>query len=177
MDIWSKEKRSEVMAKIRSKNTEPEMMLRKALFAKGFCYRINYNKLSGKPDIVFPKYKTVIFVHGCFWHGHDNCKIAHIPKSNTEFWEHKIMINQERDKSNEMKIVSSGWKALTFWECEIPKKTIESVLESIIATLHRNIPHPYSTRIRLYEEREDNIMMVAEDIVPYGQQKQLSYQF
>ena len=84
MDIWDKKKRSEVMSKIRSKNTKPEILLRKALFAKGYRYRINDKRLPGKPDIVLPKYKTVIFVHGCFWHGHENCKIAHIPKSNIE---------------------------------------------------------------------------------------------
>jgi len=155
------------MAKIRSKNTEPEMILRKALFAKGFRYRINYKKLSGKPDIVLPQYKVAIFVHGCFWHGHENCKISHIPKSNTEFWQQKIRANQKRDRSNEMKIIALGWQVLTFWECEISKKTIESILETIIATFHKNIPPSYSTRIRLYEEREDNIMMVAEDIVEY----------
>ena len=91
MDIWDKKKRSEVMSKIRSKNTKPEMTLRKALFANGYRYRINYKKLPGKPDIVFPKYKTAIFVHGCFWHGHDiNCIDSHIPKTNTSFWIEKI---------------------------------------------------------------------------------------
>lgn len=90
MDIWDKQKRTDVMARIRSKDTKPEIMLRKSLFAQGFRYRINYKKLPGKPDIVLPKYKTVIFVNGCFWHGHENCKIAHIPKSNIAFWEKRF---------------------------------------------------------------------------------------
>lgn len=90
MDIWDKKKRSEVMSKIRSKNTKPEIALRKALFAKDYRYRINDKKLSGKPDIVLPQYKIVIFVYGCFWHGHENCKVAHIPKSNIDFWKDKI---------------------------------------------------------------------------------------
>ena len=86
MDIWNKEKRSECMSRIRSKNTKPELALRKALFARGFRYRVNDKKLPGKPDIVLPKYKTVIFIHGCFWHGHEDCKYAYIPKTNTRFW-------------------------------------------------------------------------------------------
>ncbi|MDR1181195.1 MAG: very short patch repair endonuclease [Bacteroidales bacterium] len=166
MDIWSKEKRSEVMSKIRSKNTEPEMILRKALFAKGYRYRINYKKLPGKPDIVFPKYKTVIFIHGCFWHGHEHCKIAHIPKRNTDFWARKISMNKERDKNNEMKVAALGWKVLTFWECEISKKELPLILERVINIFHQNTP-VYATRIKFYEEREDSVMMVAEDIVVY----------
>ena len=168
MDIWSKEKRSEVMSKIRSKNTEPEMILRKALFAKGYRYRVNYKKLSGKPDIVFPKYKTVIFVHGCFWHGHEHCKIAHIPKSNTEFWQHKISTNKERDKNNEEKICALGWKVLTLLECEISKKKLPHILERVIYTLHQNVPVLYATHIKFYEERDEQILKVAEDIVVYG---------
>jgi DNA mismatch endonuclease (patch repair protein) len=167
MDIWSKEKRSEVMSKIRSKNTEPEIILRKALFAKGFRYRVNDKKLPGKPDIVFPKYKTVIFMHGCFWHGHEQCKIAHIPKSNTDFWRQKISTNKERDKNNELKILALGWKVLTFWECEISKKNIPKIVERVIYTFHQSPPILYTTRIKFYEEREEKIMMVAEDIVPY----------
>src|SRR5690554_557805 len=98
MDIWDKEKRSEVMSKIRSKNTRPEMILRKALFARGFRYRVNDRRLPGTPDIVLPKYRTVVFVHGCFWHGHDGCKYASIPKTNTEFWVDKITTNKKRDR-------------------------------------------------------------------------------
>jgi DNA mismatch endonuclease (patch repair protein) len=90
MDIWSKEKRSECMSKIRSKNTKPELALRKALFARGFRYRVNDKHLLGKPDIVLPKYKTIIFLHGCFWHKHENCKYVCTPKTNTEFWVDKI---------------------------------------------------------------------------------------
>lgn len=136
MDIWDKKKRSEVMSKIRSKNTKPEILLRKALFSKGLRYRINYKKLPGKPDIVFPKYKTVIFVHGCFWHGHKNCKIAHIPKSNINFWKNKIEKNKERDGLNYERITHLGWKIVVVWECQISKKTIQELAENITLVLN-----------------------------------------
>lgn len=136
MDIWDKKKRSEVMSKIRSKNTKPEILLRKAVFSKGLRYRINYKKLPGKPDIVFPKYKTVIFVHGCFWHGHKNCKIAHIPKSNINFWKNKIEKNKERDGLNYERITHLGWKIVVVWECQISKKTIQELAENITLVLN-----------------------------------------
>lgn len=135
MDIWDKKKRSEVMSKIRSKNTKPEVMLRKALFAKGYRYRINYKKLPGKPDIVFPKYKTAIFVNGCFWHGHEGCKIAHIPKTNQVFWIDKITRNKERDIQNIILLEKSGWKVITIWKCDITSKKINILLETIVQNL------------------------------------------
>jgi DNA mismatch endonuclease (patch repair protein) len=168
MDIWDKKKRSEVMSKIRSKNTKPEMALRKALFAKGFRYRINYKKLPGKPDIAFPKYKTAIFVHGCFWHGHEDCKISHIPKSNTEFWEHKISTNKERDKRSVMRILSLGWKVFTVWECEISKNNLPNILDKIIEILHKKESFPSVAKIKFYEEIDNEVMKVAEDVVFYG---------
>lgn len=119
MDIWSREKRSEVMSRIRNKGTKPEVTLRKALFARGFRYRVNVKTLPGKPDIVLPRYKTVIFVHGCFWHGHPGCKYAYTPKSNTEFWVNKISGNRERDAVVKRELEESGWKVIIVWECEI----------------------------------------------------------
>lgn len=107
------------MSQIKSKNTKPEITLRKALFARGFRYRVNVGNLPGKPDIVLPKYKTIIFVHGCFWHGHPGCKYAYIPKSNTEFWATKISTNRERDITTERKLIELGWHVITVWECEI----------------------------------------------------------
>ena len=100
------------MSRIRNKGTKPEIMLRKALFARGFRYRVNVKSLLGKPDIVLPRYKTVIFVHGCFWHRHPGCKYAYTPKSNTEFWINKISSNQERDVSTKHKLEESGWKVI-----------------------------------------------------------------
>lgn len=96
-----------------------EVTLRKALFARGFRYRVNVKTLPGKPDIVLPRYKTVLFVHGCFWHGHPGCKYAYTPKSNTEFWVNKISGNQERDAVVKRELEESGWRVIIVWECEI----------------------------------------------------------
>lgn len=118
-DVFSKEKRSEVMRAVKGKDTKPEVRLRKALFALGYRYRLNVKDLPGKPDIVFPKHRTVIFVHGCFWHGH-NCKRgARTPKSNTEYWREKIARNKRRDKDNAAALKKLGWRVITVWECEL----------------------------------------------------------
>ncbi len=143
MDIWSKEKRSECMSKIRSKNTKPELALRKALFARGFRYRVNDIRLPGKPDIVLPKYKTVIFVNGCFWHKHENCKYAYTPKTNTQFWVDKINSNVERDNKNLKELKTMGWNIIVVWECEIRhinKYDIVPLVNEIEATLLVNVP-------------------------------------
>ena len=122
LEFFSKDKRSECMSKFLSINTKPELALRKALFEMGFRYRVNYTKLPGKPDIVLPKYKTVIFINGCFWHRHEGCKYASIPKTNTQYWLDKITSNVERDKVNLIKLSALGWRVLTIWECEIRHK-------------------------------------------------------
>lgn len=127
MDIWSKDKRSNVMSRIKSKNTKPELLLRSALHKEGFRYRIHINDLPGKPDIVMPKYKTVIFVNGCFWHYHKKCTDGRIPKSNTIFWEEKISHNVEKDEVNYGYCRKLGWKVLVVWECEIEKDLNEVV--------------------------------------------------
>ncbi|GHT37885.1 hypothetical protein FACS189435_3880 [Bacteroidia bacterium] len=172
MDIWDKKKRSDVMSKIRSKDTNPELMLRKVLFKKGYRYRVNYKSLPGKPDIVLPKYKAAIFVHGCFWHGHEGCKMAHIPKSNVDYWEDKISKNKVRDISNKEKLLSLGWKVITVWECEISKQKMPALVDSIIETLHSSAQVPYGAKIRLYEEINNEVMKVAEDIVIYTKSTQ-----
>lgn len=122
MDIWSKRKRSEVMSKIKSKNTKPELILRKELFKMGYRFRIHDNTLPGKPDIKLPKYNTVIFVHGCFWHFHKKCKEGRIPSSNSEFWKIKLERNITNDKKNIRLLRKQGWIVLVVWECEIEKK-------------------------------------------------------
>ena len=108
-DIFSSQKRSDIMSKISGKNTKPEILVRKFLFSKGFRYRINVKTLPGKPDIVLPKYKTVIFINGCFWHGH-NCKKGKLPSSNIDFWKEKISNNKSRDDKNSDLLVKLGWK-------------------------------------------------------------------
>ena len=134
-DIFSQTKRSDIMSKISSKDTKPEILVRKSLFSKGFRYRINVKTLPGKPDIVLPKYKTIIFVNGCFWHGH-NCKKGKLPSSNTDFWKEKISNNKSRDAKNSDLLVKLGWKVIIIWQCEISKidnrtKILNKLLEDI----------------------------------------------
>lgn len=119
MDRLSKERRSEIMSRIRGKNTSPEMKVRSLLHRLGYRYRLHYDKLPGKPDLAFPTRKKVIFVHGCFWHGHEGCSKGRLPKSNLEYWEPKIARNKERDEENTEKIKSGGWRVLTVWQCEL----------------------------------------------------------
>lgn len=130
MDIWSKEKRSEVMSKIRSSNTQPERRVRKMLTVLGYRYRLNVKGLPGKPDIVLRKYNAIIFVHGCFWHLHSKCRDGTIPKSRTEYWEAKLLKNKERDAEKFRKLKQQGWKVLRLWECEI-KKNPDKVIDKI----------------------------------------------
>jgi len=121
-DKLTPEERSILMSKIRSKNTKPELIVRRFLFSKGLRYRIHDSRYPGSPDIVLPRYKTVILVNGCFWHGHKNCWTAHIPESNSQYLEKKIRRNIERDKENLMLLKKTGWKVIVIWECQLNKK-------------------------------------------------------
>lgn len=118
VDIISEERRSWNMSRIRSKNTKPEMIVRSMLHRMGLRFRLHDRKLPGNPDIVLPKYKTVIFVHGCFWHRHSGCRYAYTPKSRIDFWEEKFSRNIKRDQEVRCKLEIINWKALTVWECE-----------------------------------------------------------
>ena len=122
MDFVSKSKRSKIMRSIKSRDTKPEVYLRKFLYANRLRYRVNYKKLPGKPDIVFVSKKLAIFVHGCFWHQHKNCDITNKPRSNTKFWKEKFTKNKERDKLNQAKLKEIGWTPIVIWECEILDK-------------------------------------------------------
>ena len=130
MDIWSKEKRSEVMSNIRSTNTSPEIRVRKMLFSQGYRYKLHVKNLPGKPDIVLRKYNAVIFVHGCFWHLHSECRDGTIPKTRTAYWKDKLLRNKERDKEHMRKLQKQGWRVLQLWECEVENKP-EEVLERL----------------------------------------------
>lgn len=113
--------RSQNMAKVKNKNTKPEIFLRKLLWHKGFRYRVNYKNLPGSPDIYLSKYRAAIFVNGCFWHMHENCKYSSIPKNNHEFWKNKLEGNVERDKKNYARLESMGIKVIVVWGCEIKR--------------------------------------------------------
>ena len=133
-DTKTTEERSYNMSRIRSKDTQPEEMVRKYLFAHGFRFRKNVKTLPGCPDVVLPKYKTVILVQGCFWHMHD-CGRFHWPSSNREYWEPKIRRNVERDRINIERLQASGWSVLTIWECELKKKAFQSTMENLIESI------------------------------------------
>lgn len=134
-DRITKEQRSKNMSHIRSKDTSIELKVRKYLFSLGYRYRVNYKKLLGKPDIVFTKKKIAIFIHGCYWHGHNcNSRYAHISKSNTNYWNTKIQRNQERDKRNIEQLEKDGWKVIVLWECEI-KDNFEEKSKYILSFL------------------------------------------
>ena len=126
------------MSMIKGKDTKPEIILRHSLHAKGFRYRKNVKSLPGKPDIVLAKYRTVIFVNGCFWHGHMDCSRYVTPKSNTAFWENKIKANKERDLVAIQKLESLDWNVITVWECQLGKATIDEAISSIIHQLKTN---------------------------------------
>jgi len=132
-DIFSKKKRSEIMSKIRATETKPEKIVRKFLFAKGFRFRKNLKSLPGKPDIVLSKYKTAIFIHGCFWHGHKNCKAATLPKTRKKFWTDKITDNKKRDAKNYKELKKIGWKVITIWQCQIKNKSRQERTLNLVA--------------------------------------------
>ena len=138
-DNHSKEVRSYNMSKIRSTGTKPEEAVRKYLFSKGLRYRKNVKTLPGKPDIVLPKYKTIVFVNGCFWHGHQNCRYFVMPKSNAEYWSEKIKRNKERDITIYNQLTELGWNVITVWECGLKNGKREQTLEYLYYNILRNI--------------------------------------
>ena len=134
-DMHSKETRSYNMSRIRSKDTKPEMLVRKFLHKNGYRYRLHVKDMPGKPDIVLPKYKTVIFIHGCFWHGHEGCKYYVVPKTRTEWWLNKINGNIANDEKVVKALQEKGWKVITLWECELKPKTYENTLLNLLNLL------------------------------------------
>ncbi|MBQ6064990.1 MAG: DNA mismatch endonuclease Vsr [Prevotella sp.] len=159
----TKEQRSKIMAAIHSKDTKPEMAVRRYLHACGFRYRVNSPRLPGHPDLVLRKYRTCIFVNGCFWHGHD-CQQGRMPKTNIEFWNAKIERNRERDVRVQRELAAMGWHCITVWECELTKERSAETLRSLEYTLNHIylkdhvIPYP-----RIAEECDD-YDMAAETI-------------
>ena len=146
MDIWSKKKRSAVMAKIKGKDTKPEWIVRRYLFSRGYRYRKNVKGLPGTPDIVLRKYGIVIFIHGCFWHGHE--VDGTMPKTNCEFWKNKIEGNKLRDKRNKEKLRKMGWSVITVWECQLKS----AVRQQTLLEIEYYINHTYlGTFIKYYK--------------------------
>lgn len=136
-DVHTKEVRSYNMSQIRSKNTKPELIVRKYLFAKGFRYRLHSKTLPGKPDIVLPGYRTVIFVHGCFWHGHEGCKYFVVPKTKTDWWLNKIARNKELDAEHNKELVLNKWKVIIVFECGLKKNNVDSTMAKVIKKLKK----------------------------------------
>ena len=135
VDKVSKEVRSYNMSRIRSKDTKPEILVRSYLFSKGLRFRKNDKRYPGSPDIVLPKYKTMVFVHGCFWHLHEGCKYARIPKSNVQYWEKKLYRNRERDEHNQKELEEMGWTVIIVWECELKKDKREQTLDNLYSQI------------------------------------------
>ena len=178
-------RRSANMAAIRSKDTKPEMIVRRGLWKRGFRYRLNHKRLPGHPDLVLRKYRTCIFVNGCFWHGHnvvlpqmsdgrgqmgdviESSECCKIPKTNREFWVAKIRRNKERDKEEQNKLAAMGWHCITVWECELTPKKREETLESIAFTLNHIWLQDHQTKVVSYpklEEEDMQMPMAAEEI-------------
>ena len=174
MDKLSPEQRHNNMKAIGSKNTKPEIIVRKGLWKRGFRYRLNYKRLPGHPDIVLRKYRTCIFVNGCFWHGHfveidkmENSVCCKIPMTNHDFWVAKIRRNKERDKEKQRKLAEMGWHCITVWECELKPKVRERTLDSLAFTLNHIWLQDHSLRNVAYpaiEEESDSLLVAAEDI-------------
>lgn len=137
-DVHDKATRSRNMAAIKGKDTKPEVWLRKELFKRGFRYRLHRKDLPGKPDIVLPRFNTVIFVNGCFWHCHEGCPYFKLPKSNPNFWQKKLLRNQERDTNNYRSLIDNGWKVIVVWECAVKGK-IKLVPEQLLTAVSKQV--------------------------------------
>ena len=177
MDRLTPQQRHYNMAAIQGRDTKPEMVVRKWLWGNGFRYRLNHKRLPGRPDIVLLKYRTCIFVNGCFWHGHNvaeprmsdgRCKMedviessecCKIPKSNTEFWVNKIRRNKERDVEVQKELAEMGWHCITIWECELKPKVREKTLESLVYTLNKIFLQDHSVRCKM-----DDVRCKKEDV-------------
>ena len=185
MDKLSKQQRHANMAAIHSKDTKPEMIVRRGLWARGFRYRLNHKRLPGHPDLVLRKYRTCIFVNGCFWHGHkcsltpdpspkgegstdlESSACCKIPKTNREFWVEKIRRNKERDKEEQKQLAAMGWHCITVWECELKPSKREETLESIAFTLNHIWLQDHQARVVAYpklEEEDMQMPMAAEEL-------------
>ena len=170
MDKLSQEQRHKNMAAIRGKDTKPEMIVRKGLWRMGFRYRLNHKRLPGHPDLVLKKYRTCIFVNGCFWHGHnvditifENTDCCKIPKTNREFWIEKIRRNKERDIEEQKRLAEMGWHCITIWECELKPSKREATLKSLAYTLNKIWLDDHAVIGKPYELPEEEMLKAAEE--------------
>lgn len=163
-DTMTPEQRSRCMSAIKSNDTKPEMLVRKYLHGMGLRYGVHNKKLPGSPDIVLRKYKTVIFINGCFWHGHDNCRYYRLPKSNIEFWQTKINRNRERDKRDIEALRKRGWRVIVVWECELRTKELR---QQTLQKLFFSIQQPYDIASSI-----PAAAAAAEPAAPYGKDMQ-----
>ena len=168
-DTRTPQQRHANMAAIHGKDTKPEMVVRRYLWGHGFRYRLNHPRLPGKPDIVMRKYRTCIFINGCFWHGHEGCKYYTIPKTNTEFWVRKVQRNKERDNKVQHQLALMGWHIITIWECELKASKKEKTLESLVFTLNKIFLQDH--RVKCYEILEEEPVMVAEESPIYNTER------
>ncbi len=168
-DIFPPEKRSDIMRRIKGRDTRPELIVRKYLFSKGFRYRINVKRLPGKPDIVLRKYHTVIFIHGCFWHGHENCSLASKPKTHSEFWTSKIARNKERDLKTRAKLKAMGWNTLVVWECQLQRRAERNrTLQAIVAVLDDTFLNLHGMKPIATYLQSDEVALAAENESMYA---------
>ena len=161
MDTLSRQQRHDNMAAIKGRDTKPEMIVRKYLWRCGFRYRVNSPRLPGHPDIVLRKYRTCIFVNGCFWHGHEGCRYYVVPKTHTDFWIKKVTRNKERDRREQQQLARMGWHCITVWECELKKNKRERTLSSLAYTLNRIYLKDRTVTYQSPEE-ETGLCMAAE---------------
>ena len=176
MDRLTPQQRHQTMAAIRGKNTKPELIVRKWLWSHGYRYRLNVKSVPGKPDIVMRRFRTAIFVNGCFWHGHfvefgvesvefgvNSSKCCKIPQSNREFWVNKIRRNQERDQRNYQVLRDNGWQVIVVWECQLKPKLLEHTMQQVELQLNQNFLSIYQRKPILFSESENEYLMVAEE--------------
>lgn len=166
MDHLTPHQRSKNMAAIRNKDTKPEMIVRRGLWKRGFRYRLNHKRLPGHPDLVLRKYRTCIFVNGCFWHGHlvelskmESSACCKIPSTNRDFWVNKIRRNKERDKEEQKHLAAMGWHCITVWECELKPSKQEETLDSIAFTLNHIWLQDHQAKVVQYHSQEEEIQM------------------
>lgn len=162
MDRLTTQQRHKNMASIRSTNTKPEILVRKYLWSQGFRYRLNNPRLPGHPDIVLRKYRTCVFVNGCFWHGHEGCSLYRLPQTHTDYWRQKILRNQERDHENRLALKAQGWHTIEVWECQLKKTEREQTLKGLLRTLNYIALQNRGAKINYHYDDEENLSIAAE---------------